>query len=300
MIKQRVRHSKALRCILQSKGKAKREALAAWLFLLPSLSGIIIFVLLPYAETVRRSFTSAVGDKFVGMQNYKSVFNNDAFRLAFANTARFICICVPLLITFSLAVCLLLRAAKWRGKLMRTALILPMALPVASVALAWQILFNQNGLVNAELNNLHLQAVDFMGTGAAFWLLVGTYIWKNGGFDIILLAAGLDGLSSSLYEAARVDGAGAVASFFYISLPLLSPTLILTAVLSVINTFKIYREAYLTAGNYPHQSIYMLQHLFNNWFTALDLGRLTAAAIIMTAVLLCVIIPISRYWQSED
>lgn len=88
-----------------------------------------------------------------------------------------------------------------------------MAIPVASIVLLWQALFHRQGLVNAVLSALGAQPVDFMGTDAAFWVLIGTYVWKNAGYDMILWMAGLDGISDSLYEAARVDGAGHGSAF---------------------------------------------------------------------------------------
>lgn len=240
----------------------KMNRAAPYLFLAPSLAGLCVFVLVPFADAVRRSFTDAMGSRFVGVANYASVLGNSAFRLAAGNTARFIGVCVPLLL--------------------------------------WQALFHRQGLVNAVLSALGAQPVDFMGTDAAFWVLIGTYVWKNAGYDMILWMAGLDGISDSLYEAARVDGAGAWQCFWRVTLPGLLPTLFMTAVLSLLNTFKVFREAYLVGGAYPHDSIYLLQHLFNNWFLDLDVGRLCAAAVLIAAVLLAAILLLQKLWGGED
>ena len=105
-----------------------------------------------------------------------------------------------------------------------------------------------------------------MGTGTAFWVLTGTYLWKNCGYTSILWTAGLEAIPVDQYEAARVDGAGTWQQFWHITWPELQPTLALTLILSLLNAFKVFREAYLVAGRYPQQSIYLLQHLFNNWF----------------------------------
>ena len=205
------------------------------------------------------------------------------------NTVRFIGVCVPLLLALSLALALALRAkglknTSW-AEVCRTTFLLPMALPVASLALLWKVLFAQNGLVNGTFGT----HCDFMGTDAAFWVLVGTYLWKNIGYDSILWSSGLDSISTDLYEAAAVDGASGWRQFTAITLPNLLPTLAVTLVLSLLNTFKVFREAYLVAGAYPEKSIYLLQHLFNNWFLALDLPRLSAAAILMAGALGAVI-----------
>lgn len=282
------------------KATDAQQRRAAALLLGPSLAGVAVFCLIPFAEVVRRSFTDALGRRFVGLANYKTVVSNSAFRTAAANSARFLCVCIPALLALSLAMALLTRAAGRRGRLFSASFLLPLAVPVASIVLLWKVLFAQRGLANTVLAALGARQVDFMGTGAAFWVLVATYLWKNSGYDMILWLAGLDGIPQTLYEAAAADGAGPLAQFRCITLPGLLPTLGLTAVLSLLNTFKVFREAYLVAGSYPHRSIYLLQHLFNNWFLDLDLGRLSAAAVLVAAVLLGFILLLGRIWKGDD
>lgn len=284
------------------------ESRAAVLFLLPSLTGTAVFVLVPFLETVRRSFCDAAGRQFVGLTNYRSVVQNAAFRLAVRNTARFLGVCVPLLLAASLLLALGVRAVARRrdgtetrrGRLFRTSFLLPMAIPVASIVILWQVLFANNGLVNGVLSALGRPPVDFMGTGAAFWVLVLTYVWKNAGYDMILWLAGLDGIPADLYEAAAVDGANAWQKFFCITLPNLLPTLGLVGMLSLLNSFKAFREAFLVGGSYPDKSMYLLQHLFNNWFLSLDLPRLTAAAVLTALALSGLIFVLQRVLTRDD
>lgn len=280
-----------------------RETRKAWFFLLPSLSGVILFVLLPFGDVVRRSFLEAMNTNFVGFRNYQTVLSNHAFKMAVKNTARFLGTCIPLLLIISLGLALLINfyvkisnqrismeaEGERKGQFFKTSYLIPMAIPVASVVLLWKILFHQNGLVNVLLSYFGRQPIDFMNTSMAFDILVFSYLWKNAGYDMILWLAGLDGISNSLYEAAGVDGAGALAKFRYITLPALKPTLFITLVLSVVNSFKVFREAYLIGGDYPNDSIYMLQHLFNNWFVQLDIQKMTAAAVMTAGVVLVVI-----------
>ncbi|HJB22060.1 MAG TPA: sugar ABC transporter permease [Candidatus Fournierella merdavium] len=268
------------------KATDAQQRRAAALLLGPSLAGVAVFCLIPFAEVVRRSFTDALGRRFVGLANYKTVVSNSAFRTAAANSARFLCVCIPALLALSLAMALLTRAAGRRGRLFSASFLLPLAVPVASIVLLWKVLFAQRGLANTVLAALGARQVDFMGTGAAFWVLVATYLWKNSGYDMVLWAAGLDRISRSQYEAAAVDGANAWQTFWAITWPGLGPTLALTALLSLINSFKVFREAYLVAGAYPHESMYLLQHLFNNWFLDLELGRITAAAVLVVGAML--------------
>ncbi len=278
----------------------KGEGFAALAFLMPSLIGMAIFFFIPFADTMRRSFLDARGKNWIGLDGYASVFNNRAFQLAAANTAKFVAVCIPLLLLISLAIALLVRAIRPRGKMFKTSYLLPMAIPVASIVLLWQVMFDQHGLANAVLTTLGAEPVDFMGSSAAFWVLVFTYLWKNSGYDMVLWLAGIDGISGSLYEAAGVDGANIWQSFRQITLPGLLPTVSLVSILSLLNSFKVFREAYLVSGAYPHDSIYLLQHLFNNWFQNLDVSRLCAAAALLCGVLLIFILLIQRFFHEAD
>ena len=278
----------------------KGEGIAAIAFLGVSLAGISVFFLIPFVETIRRSFYDARGKNYIGLDGYESVLANSAFRLAAANTAKFAVICIPLLLAASLITALLIRAVRPRGRAFKTTYLLPMAVPVASVVLLWQVVFRQNGLANTVLAALGAEPIDFMGSSAAFWVLIFTYLWKNNGYDMILWLAGLDGINDNLYEAARVDGASSWRCFRYITLPGLLPTVGLVSILSLLNGFKVFREAYLVAGSYPHESIYLLQHLFNNWFRDLDVSRLCAAAVMLSVVLLVIILALQRLFREAE
>lgn len=279
-----------------------RETWNAWAFLLPSFLGVLMFILIPFLDVIRRSFMEAMSSTFVGFDNYAGVLKNKAFRQAVGNTGRFLLTCIPLLLVLSLILALLIhvftglnrnqapgsRKGK-KGEFFKTSYLVPMAIPVASVALLWKLLFRENGLLNVFLINIGSTPVDFMNSELAFYVLVFSYLWKNTGYDMVLWLAGLNGISQSLYEAAGVDGAGACAKFRYITLPGLKPVLFVTAVLSLVNSFKVFREAYLIAGDYPHGSIYMLQHIFNNWFVSLDMQKMSAAAVLTAIVVLLII-----------
>lgn len=269
---------------MRNKTQSGRLARKAYLFLLPSLAGTAVFVLLPYVDVVRRSFFEAAGGRFVAMQNYVTVVGNSAFRLASFNTLRFLVICVPLLVLVSLFCSMLIAGLKEEGTVFKTSLLVPLAIPVASIVLLWKLFFHPQGMVNQITALFGMAGVDWINGDTAFGVLVFTYVWKNLGYDVVLWVAGLAAISDELYEAARVDGAGIVARFFYVTLPGLSKTAFLVVSLSVFNSFKVFREAYLIAGEYPHESIYMLQHLFNHWFVTLDIQKMSAASVLLLLV----------------
>jgi len=277
-----------------------REGFTTLAFLAPSLAGISVFFLIPFIDTIRRSFYDVRAVNFIGLDGYVSVLGNDAFKLAALNTAKFAAVCIPLLLVVSLGTALLLRSIKPLGRIFKTTFLLPMAVPVASVVLLWQAMFNYGGIANGLLVNFGLAPIDFMNTSSAFWVLVFTYLWKNNGYNMVLWLAGLDGISETLYEAARVDGANALQCFRFITLPCLLPTVGIVSILSLLNSFRVFREAYLVAGAYPHDSMYLLQHLFNNWFQNLDISRLCAAATLLAIVLLAIIILMRKIFNENE
>lgn len=266
-----------------------REAWCALTFLAPSLIGVCGMFLLPTADVVRRSFFSAMGDSFVGLENYRTIFANESLRLAVGNTVRFILVCIPLLLLLSLGAALTLYRMKRLQDLFRTTYLLPLVVPVASVVMIIQTVFQKNGLLSALCVAFGKTPVDWLNSGHAFFVMVTCYLWKYFGYNVILWMAGLAAIPESYYEAARVDGANEAQSFFAITLPLLKGTLFMTLVLALINSFKVFREAYLVAGRYPNSSIYMLQHVLSNWFSNLDMQKISAAAVLLMAVILAVV-----------
>ncbi|RPF42352.1 carbohydrate ABC transporter membrane protein 1 (CUT1 family) [Hydrogenoanaerobacterium saccharovorans] len=277
----------------------KGKSLTEFLFLVPSLIGVSIFVLIPFIDVVRRSFCGAMSGEFVGLQNYVTVFTNKAFQLAAGNTLRFVGICMPLLIGLSLLVALILYHQAERAALFKTTFLIPLAIPVASVVLLWRVVFHSKGLLSALVVRFGGQAIDWMNSGWAFWVLVASYLWKNLGYDIVLWLAGLSSISPSIYEAAAVDGANTWKVFTRITMPNLLPSLYTITVLSFLNSFKVFREAYLVAGDYPHSSMYLLQHLFNNWFRDLQMDKLSAAAVLTALIIMGLILLLRRAWEEK-
>lgn len=260
-----------------------------------------MFWLFPYMDVIRRSFLGAVNGVFVGFMNYQMIFSNQAFLLAGKNTLRFFGICIPLLVVLSLAAAVLLNGlGKNQKQLMKTAFLLPMAIPVASVAILWKVLFNGQGLLNHFLEMLSLKSIDWLNTKASFWVLVISYIWRNLGYDIVLWLAGLSTIPESLYEAAKVDGAGAWKCFTRITCPNLFPSLFTIVVLSLLNGFKVFREAYLVAGDYPQENMYLLQHLFNNWYRDLAMDKMAAAAVVTGIAIMVLVLLLQKAWERED
>lgn len=286
--------------------KRNKENRAFFLFLAPSLLGVVIFVVLPFLDVFKRSFTTAVTGQFRGIENYKIIFTNQAFHLAVKNTLYFTAVCIPLLVITGFLIALPLSRLKSAGTI-KSLYLFPLAMPVATIVMVWKMLFYKQGIFNLALTSLGEWTglwgeihTDYLGTGAAFWVLVCSYIWKNTGYTIVLWLAGILGIPTEILDAARVDGAGNFQRVWYVVLPNLKGSLYTIVILSFLNSFKIYREAYLVAGSYPHQSIYLLQHLFNNWFVNLEFDKMAAAAICTGGFLFVVIILLQRVWDKNE
>ncbi len=268
-------------------------------FLLPGFLGVCLFLLIPFADSVRRSFCTAVKGDYIGLKNYETVFHNEAFLLAVKNTAKFTAVCMPILIIASFFIAFLLCKLKYI-RMIKSALLFPLAVPTATLVFIWQVLFSDSGYINGILQSVGHQSVAFLHSNASFWVLVGSYVWKNLGYTVLLWITGMMNISTSLTDAAKVDGANERQCLFKIILPNLKPTLYTITILSFLNSFKVFREAYLVAGSYPHKSIYLLQHLFNNWFVHMELDKIAAAAACVFAIIFIAILLLQKLWDKEE
>jgi multiple sugar transport system permease protein len=189
-------------------------------------------------------------------------------------------VAIPLSIAIPLFIaCILFNVSG--GGWLKTLFMSPLVIPSACVAFFFQSLFMSNGLLSRilEVNT------DWLLTEHSFAIAIGLYIWKTMGFNLILALAGLANIPNDYYEWAAVEGMGKVRMFFKITLVYLIPSMFIIFVMSFINSFKVYRELYMLAGNYPNENIYMLQHYMNNQFARLNYQNLTTAAFVATLVI---------------
>lgn len=279
-----------------------KDGMAPWIFLAPSAAGFVMFYIIPFGMGLLYSFTdSTIDGRFVGFDNYTALLGSKSFHKAGMNTLLFTCVSVPLLIMLSLILAILLNRRLFLRNWLQTSFILPLVVPVASIIMVWQIFFDWNGSLNAWLHAHDWGRVDWMQSDWSMGVLVVLYIWKNIGYDMILFLAGIQAIPVSYYETARIEGASKLRQLFHITLVYLTPTMIFVVLISIINSFKVFRETYLLAGEYPYDRIYMLQHYMNNMFFSLDVQKLTAAATLMVVcilILVFVLLAIERRFQS--
>lgn len=256
--------------------------------------GISIFILLPFGDVVVRSFHTSLTGEFVGLNNYVSLFGNVAFGLAVKNTIRFIVVCIPFLLVVSLLLALMINATPQWEKY-KYLYLLPMAVPAATIVLVWRMVFEKQGFIN-KFRGTH---IAFMETSDSFYILIGSYLWKNIGYTMVLWLAGLKTIPNDILEAARVDGANGVQRFFFVTLPNLKGSMYTIVIISLLNSFKSFREVFLVSGAYPQEDIYLLQHILGNWFTNLDLDKMAVGSVLCVVVIggLCMVL--AGLWNRE-
>ena len=279
----------------------KRDALTGFLFSLPSIIGMLVFFLIPFVICIILSLTDSISSmKFVGIDNYVDIISSRTFRLAVWNTFKFIIVAVPLIMIFSLTIAMLLYQKLAGFEFFRSIFVFPLVLPVSSVILFFQLVFAENGFANDFLSLLGLPVKNWLDSSYSFVVLVILYIWKNCGYNIILFLAALNSIPKVYYEAAEMDTESRISKLRYITLPMIRPYLFFILVISIINTFKSFKEAYILCGNYPNENIYMIQHFMNNNFQNLNYTRVSVGAILIFAIIFIFIFILLKFRKNVD
>ena len=285
--------------ITAMKRAARAEARAAWLFLAPGLGVIFLFFLLPIAAAFLLSLTDfdlyAVADwrnlRLIGFDNYLRLLRDPIFWKALGNTFYFVLVGGPLTVVLSLAAALMIQSklTRFRG-LFRTAFFAPAVTTLVAVATVWRYLYHPRfGLINHALQWIGLPAVDWLGsTRWAMPAIIILSIWKNFGANMIILAAGLQNIPESLYEAARLDGAGWWAQLRHVTLPMLGPTFLFVGVMTCIGYFQLFAEPFvLTRQGEPLNSTLSVALLmYKEGFRWWNMGYAAAVAFVLFVVIL--------------
>ena len=275
-----------------------RAGLAGWMFVAPALLVLGLFFALPVASALALSLTDfdlyALADpahmRFVALDNYIELLRTPIFWKALGNTAYFVVVGVPLSIAVSLAAALLLDSPLARARaFFRTALFAPVVTTLVAVAVIWRYLFHASyGLVNWALGHVGISPVDWLGDPRwAMPTIIGFAVWKNFGYNMVILLAGLQAIPRELYEAARIDGASPWRQLLHITLPALGPVLLLVSVITVSGYFQLFAEPYVMTRGDPLQStVSVLYFMFEEGFRWWNLGRASAVAFVLFLVIL--------------
>lgn len=275
---------------IKTTRRTRRLKISSGAYIAPSFLGVMLFFILPFMVVIYYSLIdNPISANFIFFDNYTSIMANTSFRTAVRNTFTFAAVAVPLAVVLSLLLAIVLEAKLPFRSQFRTFFLSPMMVPVASIVLIWQVLFHYNGAVNEVLVNLGGGKIDWMKSDYALIVIVILFLWKNLGYNMILFMAALASIPKDILEVARLESATPLQTFFHIKIRYLSSSLLFVTIMSLINSFKIFREVYLLTGDYPYDSIYTLQHFMNNKFRSLDYQTLSAAAILMSLVMIVII-----------
>lgn len=286
----------------------------AWTFYTPAVLVIGVFFAVPVLAALALSLTDfdlyALADlknlRFVGLANYVDVLQAPLFWKSLFNTWYFVVIGVPASLGCSLGAAMLLNSPLARLKgIHRTALFAPVVTTVVAVAVIWRYLFHTRyGLINFVLGDLGISPVDWLGD--PHWsmpAIIVFAVWKNFGYNMIILLAGLQGIPPELYEAARMDGASLWQQFRYITLPSLRPILLLVTIITMAGYFQLFAEPYVMTRGDPLQStVSVLYYMYEEGFKWWSLGRASAIAFLLFLLILAVtrvLLYVSRRWEDS-
>ena len=270
-----------------------KRRLAGWIFIAPAMIAIAVFFVVPVVAALAMSFTDfdiyALADlrnlRFIGLTNYLNLLQTPLFWQALLNTLFFVVVGVPLSIGASLGAALLLHSklARFKG-FYRTALFAPVVTTLVAVAVVWRyLLHTRYGLVNYALTGLGLPSVDWLGDPTwAMPAIMLMSVWKNFGYNMVILLAGLQAIPEDLYEAARLDGAKRWALLRHITLPSLAPMLLVVSILTMAGHFQLFAEPYvMTQGGPAQRTVTVLYFMYEEGFKWWSLGSASAVAFVL-------------------
>ena len=285
--------------------KDRKETAAGYLFLLPALGGILVFILGPVVAAIALSFTKwdlLTPAKFIGLSNYQELIQDPMFRKVMLNTLIFTGASVPLSLILSLGLALALNQKIKGIVVFRTIYFLPVVSSMVAVSLVWRWLYNPNyGLLNYFLNLLHLPSVNWLfSTTWAMPAIILMSVWKGLGYNMVIFLAGLQGIPQMYYESAKIDGAGKFQSFKDITLPLLSPTTFFVLVISIISSFQVFDQIFvMTSGGPAHATEVIIYYIYHNAFQIFRMGYASALAFCLFIIIFALTllqIRLSKRW----
>lgn len=285
-----MRSAKAMLTKNSSIKKKWKTSFLAWGMIFPSFIFLTLFTLYPIAKSFYLSFflndLSVIKPVFNGLKNYSALLKDDVFKQAFMNNLLVAACTIPISISMAVGMALFANKVKFGKGLTRVAFFHPTILPMVAVADIWLFIYTpMYGLVGRFFPDLRLLG----NANTAIWALIVMLIWKQAGYVMIFYISGLQGISRELYEAARLDGAGPITSFWYITWPLLKPTTIYVTIITLTNAYKIVDHLYImTKGGPGNATNMLLFYIYQVGFDFWDVGKAAAMTVVLIVMLLFV------------
>jgi multiple sugar transport system permease protein len=269
---------------------ARREAITAYIFIAPLLLGFIFWNIGPLLASLGMSLTDynlLEPPKFVGFDNYTSLLDDPVFPAAFKNTMIYALVTVPLGLLVSLGLALVMNQEIKGRAFFRTLFFTPTVCSIAAIALIWQWIYDSDlGILNHFLMELGLPKYRWLqDKNLALSSIMIMSIWQGAGYTMVIYLAGLQGVPTQLYEAAKIDGAGAWARFRHVTLPMLTPTTFFLLVVGFIGAFQFFAESYMmTRGGPSYSTMSLVYLIYLNGFSYFKMGFASAIAWVLFAV----------------
>lgn len=269
----------------------RKQAVAGYLFVLPNFIGFLIFIFIPVFASLILSFFdwNLVNPlKFTGLTNYFSMFKRSLFQKTFINTVYYTLVTVPLSVMFGLLLAVLVNNIKKMAIVYKFIFFLPYIIPTVAAALIWQTIYMPNyGILTYLLDIFNITSPPWLSNpNWAMPAIIIMSVWKNIGFTFIIFLAGLQGIPNRYYEAAKIDGANVIQQFLKVTLPLLTPTIFFTVVISMIDSFKVFDQAFiLTQGGPADATKTLVYHIYNEGFRYFRMGYASATGWVLLLII---------------
>lgn len=283
---------------------ARREAMLAWLFILPSLIGFLAFFAIPSFRGFIMSFTNwdlFRPAKYIGLTNYTKLFSDKDFFHALRVTVYYVLLNIPLQTVIALGLAVMMDRFT-KSTVVRGILVLPWLLPNIVVALIWLWLLDPTmGFLNQIIMGLGFERQPFLGSvSQAMPTIAGINIWRHAGYTAILLYAGLQTIPKEVYEAAAIDGADERQMFFGITIPLLRPVLVFVLVTTVIGSFQIFDTISMTTKGGPVDATRVIYwYIYEYAFVRFKMGYATTLAVALFTILITITAIQMRYFNAN-
>jgi len=281
----------------------RKEIGTAWLFLLPSLIGMAIFMIIPIVSSMVLSFYKwdlISPMEFHGLGNYGNIVKDEMFLKSLLNTLYYAAGTIPLSMVLALVAALLLNHKLKGMSFFRTVYFLPVISSHVAIALVWRWIYNRDyGMINAILKWLHIPGPDWLGDPAwAMPAVILMSVWAMMGTQIVLFLAGLQGIPADMYESADLDGATGWQRFRYITFPFLSPTTFFILIITLIGAFQVFDQAFImTEGGPDNATLTVVFYLYNHGFKYFDMGYASSVAWIL--FLLIMIVTLVQWYVTQ-
>ncbi len=259
------------------------------MFITPGLLGLLAFYAVPFVWGFYLSLMSdAAKSTFIGLENYGKVMQNSIFVLGLQNSLLITAISAPICWAVAYILAVVLQRCSFNTNFVRSTLIVPYIMPSSAILLYFLLLFDWGGMLNQILSAFGIPRVLWLSGTMLRVPVIILYLWKNIGFCTIVFSAAMQSIPKALYEFADLEGISTIRRETNITLPLIAPSSFLVIVFAVINSFKIFREAYFIGGPYPDPSIYTFQNYMNNMFQKLNFSNVIAGAYIFALIVILI------------